>query len=51
MAASITAFTEYLNNVNLNLSQIYFVNQIIEYIVRNSVVKDMFVVWELSFTG
>ena len=33
MAAAKSAFAEYLNDVNLDSDQIYFVNQIIEYIV------------------
>ena len=42
------------NNVglesNLDADQIYFVNQIIEYIVRNGVMKDMSVLREAPFT-
>ena len=49
MAAK-AAFADYLNNVNLDASQIYFVNQIIEYIVRNGVMKDMSVLQEPPFT-
>ena len=44
------AFAEYLNDVNLDADQIYFVNQIIEYIVRNGVMKDMSVLQEAPFT-
>ena len=50
MAAAKTAFAEYLNDVNLDADQIYFVNQIIEYIVRNGVMKDMSVLQEPPFT-
>ena len=50
MAAAKEAFSEYLNSVNLDASQIYFVNQIIEYIVRNGVMKDMSVLQEPPFT-
>ena len=50
MAAAKAAFADYLNNVNLDASQIYFVNQIIEYIVRNGVMKDMSVLQEPPFT-
>ena len=50
MTAAKAAFAEYLNNVSLDADQIYFVNQIIEYIVRNGVMKDMSVLQEAPFT-
>ena len=50
MNAAKTAFAEYLNDVNLDSKQIYFVNQIIEYIVRNGVMKDFTVMREPPFT-
>ena len=50
MAAAKAAFADYLNSVNLDSSQIYFVNQIIEYIVHNGVMKDMSVLQEPPFT-
>ena len=50
MTAAKAAFAEYLNDVNLDADQIYFVNQIIEYIVRNGVMKDMSVLQEAPFT-
>ena len=50
MAAAKAAFAEYLNDVSLNADQIYFLNQIIEYIVRNGVMKDMSVLQEAPFT-
>ena len=50
MTAAKAAFAEYLNDVSLDASQIYFVNQIIEYIVRNGVMKDMSVLQEPPFT-
>ena len=50
MAAAKAAFAEYLSNVNLDADQIYFVNQIIEYIVRNGVMKDLSVLQEPPFT-
>ena len=50
MTAAKAAFAEYLNDVNLDVDQIYFVNQIIEYIVRNGVMKDMSVLQEPPFT-
>ena len=39
-----------LNDVNLDSRQIYFVNQIVEYIVRNGVMKDLSVLQEAPFT-
>jgi len=50
MTAAKAAFSEYLNDVSLDSDQIYFVNQIIEYIVRNGVMKDMSVLQEPPFT-
>ena len=50
MTAAKAAFAEYLNDVNLDADQIYFVNQIIEYIVRNGVMKDMSVLQDTPFT-
>ncbi|MFI3211723.1 MAG: DEAD/DEAH box helicase family protein [Eubacteriales bacterium] len=44
------AFSEYLNNANLDTRQIYFVNQIIEYIVHNGMMKDLSVLQESPFT-
>ena len=44
------AFSKYLNDVNLNDRQIYFVNQIINYIVQNGMMKDMSVMQEAPFT-
>lgn len=50
MNAAKEAFAEYLNTVNLDSRQIYFVNQIIEYIVHNGIMKDMSVLQEAPFT-
>ena len=50
MNAAKEAFAEYLNSVNLDSRQIYFVNQIIEYIVHNGILKDMSVLQESPFT-
>jgi type I restriction enzyme R subunit len=50
MTAAKAAFAEYLSDVNLDADQIYFVNQIIEYIVHNGVMKDMSVLQEAPFT-
>ncbi|MBR6513206.1 MAG: DEAD/DEAH box helicase family protein [Clostridia bacterium] len=50
MNAAKTAFAEYLNDTNLNSKQIYFVNQIVEYIVHNGLLKDMSILTESPFT-
>ena len=50
MTAAKAAFAEFLDDVNLDANQIYFVNQIVEYIVRNGVMKDMSVLQEAPFT-
>ncbi len=50
MNAAKTAFADYLNDVNLDSRQIYFVNQIVEYIVHNGVMKDLSVLQEAPFT-
>ena len=50
MNAAKEAFAEYLNNTNLDSKQIYFVNQIIEYIVHNGILKDLSVLQESPFT-
>ena len=50
MRAAKEAFAEYLNDANLDARQIYFVNQIVEYIVHNGVMKDMSVLQEAPFT-
>jgi type I restriction enzyme R subunit len=50
MNAAKEAFAEYLNDVSLDSRQIYFVNQIVEYIVQNGVMKDLSVLQEPPFT-
>ncbi len=50
MNAAKTAFAEYLNDANLDSRQIYFVNQIVEYIVHNGMMKDLSVLTEAPFT-
>ena len=50
MRAAKEAFADYLNNANLDSRQIYFVNQIVEYIVRNGMMKDLSVLQEPPFT-
>lgn len=50
MNAAKEAFSEYLTNTSLNSRQIYFVNQIVEYIVHNGILKDLSVFQEPPFT-
>ena len=50
MNAAKEAFSEYLNDANLDSRQIYFVNQIVEYIVHNGMLKDFSVLQESPFT-
>ena len=44
------AFSAYLSDTNMDSRQIYFVNQIIEYIVHNGMLKDLSVLQESPFT-
>lgn len=50
MNAAKEAFSEFLNNANLDSKQIYFVNQIVEYIVHNGIMKDLSVLQDAPFT-
>lgn len=50
MAAAKEAFADYLDETNLDSRQIYFVNQIIEFIVHNGMMKDLSVLQETPFT-
>ena len=50
MNAAKEAFSEYLNDTSLDSRQIYFVNQIVEYIVQNGLLKDFSVLQETPFT-
>ena len=50
MKAAKEAFSEYLNDTCLDSRQIYFVNQIVEYIVHNGLMKDLSVLQESPFT-
>jgi type I restriction enzyme R subunit len=50
MNAAKEAFARYLNDVNLDQRQIYFVNQIIGYVVKNGMMKDMSVLQKPLFT-
>lgn len=50
MNAAKEAFSLYLSDTNLDSRQIYFVNQIVEYIVHNGMMKDFSVLQESPFT-
>ncbi|MBR2028850.1 MAG: DEAD/DEAH box helicase family protein [Oscillospiraceae bacterium] len=50
MTAAKTAFAQYLDETVLDDRQIYFVNQIVEYIVHNGLMKDMSVLMSAPFT-
>ncbi len=50
MNAAKAAFSQYLEDTSLDDRQIYFVNQIVEYIVHNGVMKDLSVLQEPPFT-
>ena len=50
MNAAKEAFSEFLDNTSLDSRQIYFVNQIVEYIVHNGMMTDLSVLQESPFT-
>lgn len=50
MNAAKEAFSAYLSDTNMDSRQIYFVNQIIEYIVHNGMLKELSVLQESPFT-
>ena len=50
MNAAKAAFAQYLDDTCLDSRQIYFVNQIVEYIVHNGLLKDLSVLQESPFT-
>ena len=50
MGAAKAAFADYLDETKLDSRQIYFVNQIVEYIVHNGIMKDLSVLQESPFT-
>jgi len=50
MNAAKMAFSKYLDNAILDDRQIYFVNQIVEYIVHNGIMRDLSVLQESPFT-
>ena len=45
------AFAVYLNDASLDIRLIYFVNQIVEYVVHNGLMKDLSVLQEAPFTN
>ena len=50
MNAAKATFAQYLDDTCLDSRQIYFVNQIVEYIVQNGMMKDLSVLQEAPFT-
>lgn len=50
MNAAKEAFAEFLSETSMDSRQIYFVNQIVEYIVHNGILKDLSVLQESPFT-
>ena len=50
MNAAKEAFAAYLNETSMDSRQIYFVNQIVEYIIHNGMMKDLSVLQESPFT-
>ncbi len=50
MNAAKKAFSEFLNRTSMDSRQIYFLNQIIEYIVQNGIMIDLSVLQESPFT-
>ena len=51
MAAAKNAFSKYIDESSLDSRQLYFINQIIEYVVHNGVISDMTVLTEAPFTN
>lgn len=50
MKSAKEAFSDYLDSSKFDSRQIYFVNQIVEYIVHNGMMKDLSVLQEAPFT-
>lgn len=50
MRSAKEAFAKYLNDTNLDSRQIYFVNRLVEYIVRNGLMPDLSVLQTSPFT-
>ena len=44
------AFSEFLNDIKLDTRQIYFINQVVNYIVKNGMIKDLEVLQSSPFT-
>ena len=44
------AFSKFLNDAGLDSQQMYFVRQVVHYIVKNGMMKDLSVLQESSFT-
>ena len=51
MKAAKSAFADFLDNNRLSSEQIYFVNEVIEYIVKNGVMKDFKVMQDAPFNN
>jgi len=49
MEAANEAFSQYLNNANLNSMQINFVKRIVSYVIKNGMMKDLSVLGEAPF--
>ena len=49
MEAANDAFSDYLNNINLNNIQINFVKRIVSYVVKNGLLKDLGILGEPPF--
>ena len=50
MKAAKIAFAQYLNDASLDSRQIYFINQTVEYIVHDGMMKDLSMLQEAPFT-
>ena len=50
MSAAKAAFAEYIDEARLDSRQIYFVNQIIEYIVQNGMLLDLSILMDPPFS-
>lgn len=50
MNAAKSAFAQYLDSTSLDSRQVYFVNQIVEYIVHNGLMKDLSVLQQSPFS-
>ena len=50
MNAAKEAFSQFLDDASMDSRQIYFVNQVVEYVVHNGLLKDLSVLQEPPFT-